>query len=104
MAFPLPEVQQWFPDWDGSDSEDSVRSTIDEVADHSADEEAFANLPLTAHYAKNIAVFQEVLRDEATVTIPVYCNSLRFQFNYTCTPNYSTHDIPKYGASRGPNI
>jgi hypothetical protein len=71
MALPLLEIQQWFPDWERSDSEDSVRSTVDEVADYPADEEAFANLPLPAHYAKHFAVFQEVLHDTATVTLPV---------------------------------
>jgi hypothetical protein len=71
MALPLPEMQQWFPDWDGSDSEGSVRSTIDEVADHPTDGEAFTNLPLPAHYAKNLAIFQEVLCDRETVTLPV---------------------------------
>jgi hypothetical protein len=71
MASSVPEMQHWFPDWDGSDSEGSVRSTRDEVADHPAHGEPFAHLSLDRHYERNDAAFKEVLEDKATVTKPV---------------------------------
>jgi hypothetical protein len=71
MASSVPEMQQWFPDWDGSDSEGSVRSTREEVADHPAHGEAFAHLSLDEHYERNGDAFEEALEDEATVTKPV---------------------------------
>jgi hypothetical protein len=36
MALSVREMQQRFPDWDGSDSESSVCATRDEVADRPA--------------------------------------------------------------------
>jgi hypothetical protein len=57
MELSLSEVQRWLPDCDGSDSEGSVHSTMDEVADHPPYEEPFANLSLTDYFERNLRRF-----------------------------------------------